>query len=829
MTRSSSSPVRALRSRLARLRHRIRALFAVQGLARWLTAAVVALFLFFLADWLLDLPIGVRRFIRLGLLDRPEGLATASWIVLLLAAALLTFSSTRRGLGAAPVFAFAFAGIGGVLGWLALRLFRPVGVSLPDEELALSVEQKYRRLNDRLAAALDFEKELEHPSRGESAAMMRVVLDEAAEQAEGLTFARAISTRRTLTWAGGALGAIVAAGLVAALWPATVGLWARRSLLLEERTWPKATALVAVDLLDDSTLQERDPGQPYLVALGRPLVVRARAEGRVPDEVLLVDRVEGARVLPRRMNPAPDTPGLFLIEIRDVRRPFEFVLQGGDDTDQEPLYRVAVTVPPRVLAMSARLTYPAYLAREDEVVQGGNLSVPEGTRVEVSFEADVEIAEARVVLLDEVIEADAQGGDRHGFTFTFDATKTARYRILLSTPAGRASDPAANAYEVRVAPDREPRLQWLHPRMPVETTPDGRVPLLALAADDHAISRLDLEVRLADRSVRTWKLVPFASTPAPGDGDGSRGDDAALPATDGPYNREVVRLYVPLDVATLTAAGGAAPLAPARLAARVIAVDSKGQKQEGTWVPIDVYGSVDLQRMLADRRASVRAELAAVLAEQKSRRSQLAELVGSPLGDAERDLLKSIQFNQAKIAQDTDEAVQSLLEIFNAWVYDRLGAENPNERILSILDRHHRLTYGAAVETGGEAPDASDHPGDPVFPFAVYDEVVQAWRDRTIFDTGLLGRMLVVLAEATDAAARRAPAAHRTAGLVAAGEEPVEQLLEAQDALIASLDRVLDAMRSWQSLNQVILHLRAILEEQEALNERLERSGQKND
>lgn len=143
MTRPDS-PVRALRSRLGRLRSRIRALFAVQGLARWLTAAVVALFLFFLADWLLDLPIGVRRFVRLGLLDRPEGLVTASWIVLLLAAAVLTFVSTRRNLGAAPVFAFAFAGITGVLGWLALRLFRPVGVALPDEELALSVEQQYR-------------------------------------------------------------------------------------------------------------------------------------------------------------------------------------------------------------------------------------------------------------------------------------------------------------------------------------------------------------------------------------------------------------------------------------------------------------------------------------------------------------------------------------------------------------------------------------------------------------------------------------------------------------------------------------------------------------
>jgi hypothetical protein len=204
-------------------------------------------------------------------------------------------------------------------------------------------------------------------------------------------------------------------------------------------------------------------------------------------------------------------------------------------------------------------------------------------------------------------------------------------------------------------------------------------------------------------------------------------------------------------------------------------------------------------------------------------------LLGSEIGDAERDLLKSIQFNQAKIAQDTDKAVQGLLEIFNAWVYDRLGAEIPNERILAILDRHHRLTYGTAATTEGDEADATARAGDPVFPYAVYDEIVQAWRDREIFDTGLLDRMLVVLGEATDAAARVAPAAHRTAIRVAEGEAELERLLEAQDAVIATLDRVLDAMRSWQSLTQVILHLRAILEEQEALNERLESAGDKND
>ena len=62
-----------------------------------------------------------------------------------------------------------------------------------------------------------------------------------------------------------------------------------------------------------------------------------------------------------------------------------------------------------------------------------------------------------------------------------------------------------------------------------------------------------------------------------------------------------------------------------------------------------------------------------------------------------------------------------------------------------------------------------------MFPYAVYDEIVQAWRDRQIFDTGLLDRMLVVLAEATDAAARVAPEAHRVAIRVAEGDATLQE------------------------------------------------------
>jgi hypothetical protein len=82
--------------------------------------------------------------------------------------------------------------------------------------------------------------------------------------------------------------------------------------------------------------------------------------------------------------------------------------------------------------------------------------------------------------------------------------------------------------------------------------------------------------------------------------------------------------------------------------------------------------------------------------------------------------------------------------------------------------------------------------------------------------------MLGVVAHGVEAAARLAPAAHGAAAAAAAGgEAEMRAALAAEDALVSSLEQVLEAMRGWQNLNDVVTLLRRIVEEQESLNERL--------
>ncbi len=825
MTTDASPDVRRILSRLGGLRTRIRGIFATIGVSRWVVAAVSLLALFFLADWLLDLPLGVRRFVRFGLLQPPSDMPFYVLIPLLAASLVLVMALTRRNHGAAPIFAFIVAGIAGVLAWFAVRLFFPMRVRLPDQELALSVESKFRHLKDRLAAALDFEKELRNPTRGESVTMMRAVIDEAADEARNIRFSKAVSGARAARWAGGATLAVALAAVLTASFSDTVGLWAQRSLLLRDVSWPRATTMVAVNVLADGRYEDHDPAKPYFVAIGRTFKVYARAEGEVPDEALVFDLVEGQDPLARRMLTVTGSEGLFEYEFRDVRRPFRFFVRGGDDTDSRPVYDVQITIPPRVLDIQSTITFPEYLQRKPETVADGSVTVPEGSRVAVSFAADVEVETAEAVFGEEALEVTRQGsGTDARFGFSYEAKQSGPIRIVMRTPDGKLNDPSADTYEVRVKLDQTPRIDWIYPRISVEVTPTGRVPLLARATDDHGVTRLALDLRVGGEEPTRFELRPYEEDPAEEAGP-------PLAANDGAYGRRQILSYLPVEIARLRDTEGAALVAPAAAAFRIVAFDSRGQSRESEWARIDVSEPAGLERGLASQRSNVRLSLEAVLRDQKGRRDEVQSLLTGPLGNAELDLLKTVRFGQSKIAQDADRTVQELFGIFNAFVFDRLGSANPNAKILGYIDRHHRATYGLPEKApDGAAPrrGVREWKGDPVFPYSLYRAIVTGWQNKEIYDRGLLDKMCAVLDHAERIGARLAPAAHAAATDAVSGDRAaVQALLKAQDENVLALQAMHEAMRGWQSLSDVTLWLRGIIDAQEALLLQIEKDDDK--
>ena len=908
-SRKVSSPeVRKVRGRLGLLRARIRGILATVATCRWVVAAVLALALFFVADWFLDLPMHVRRFLRSGLLTQPPSWSVIGWLIALAMAIALAVIFTKARKRTAPFLAFFAGGLVGLLVWFAYQQFAPIGTRLRDEELALGVEAHHAGLRHRLASALDFDNTVRNSPvaspRGESRELMEAMIDETTAEAKGVKFARAASSAPATRWVTLA-GLALAGALIATLALPATKLWARRSLLLEDVDWPRDTTMRAVDVevleedasaralaKDDPSSEEgdkasasdgdsgaaantritpHDPKVPFAVTVGRPLTVYALAEGDVPDEAYLLDYVDGQQPLSRRMYQVPGRDNLFAFEFRDVRRPFTFILRGGDDDDDRPVYSVEISIPPRIQSIQTSITYPAYLSLEPTSHDRGSVSVPQGAKINVTFVPDVPLASAHALVGGKRVDVTpvrVPTGESEvaGYRFTSTAESSFRYSLVLITPEGKRNESTADSYEVRVKEDRAPRLDWIFPRGLGERTAKGRIPLLVRASDDYGIGKLALELRAGGQAVRRFEL---GTDETERDESGSSDDEQtrriqAAAKLDGRVGRGQVLAYVPIDVPSLRDDEGLPISSPSRVSFRFVATDTKGQVREGEWNAVDVSGAGDIERGLSSGRASVRSQLAALQREQNARRDDVIALLaefhedGAPQSSEDNsdraESLRSIRFRQGRIAQDAQRATRALIRIFNDFIYNRLGASNPNERILGYLNRYHSETFGvsAAVRdpslrnserSAGRTSDVNAN-GDPVFPYRLYDEILDAWRGKVIYDKGLIERMLYVMQDAIHIAARLAPKAHATAIDAAggsrsnkntngSGEPPqvdklegerkrINDLLNAQESMLASLDRLLKAMSGWQSLSDLTLALRGIVEEQESLRDRME-------
>ena len=105
-----------------------------------------------------------------------------------------------------------------------------------------------------------------------------------------------------------------------------------------------------------------------------------------------------------------------------------------------------------------------------------------------------------------------------------------------------------------------------------------------------------------------------------------------------------------------------------------------------------------------------------------------------------------------------------------------------------------------------------------MFPYALYEQIVKAWKDKIIYDRGLIDRMLAVMEDAVAVAAQLAPDTYSAVARALSGkDEDLRAAADAQKQLLAAMDSLLKKMDSWQSLSDVTLRVRRLIEEQRAM------------
>jgi len=405
------------------------------------------------------------------------------------------------------------AGVG--LGWIVFRLVLCRAFArLTNRHMAMLLERRFPQFDEGLLTAVEL-IETDRPRDDSSVHGRRMLAQTCRRSAASIGDVRLGEVFNPVPLRRSALAALLLGASVGAfgwLAPGALGIWAERSLLLEDRLWPRRTRL-AVDGFEDGVAK---------VARGDDLEVIARADLSkpwVPKVVEVRYRTEGGARLRGTMSregtvdPARDRHQEYAYTFRGVLAPIRFDVVGGDDAVRD--LRIDVVPSPSIVDMALECQYPDYMDRPPRTLPvAGVMPIPVGTRITLRAAANKDLV--KVEIDDgERIATIGRGDDDPARIETFDAAAT------------RADDaePRAGApfrtFALRLPPFREDRTLLLTlfdhdgiksrqpvrlalatvadvpPQLSVELrgigsamTPDARLPASGRIDDDHGIARV---------------------------------------------------------------------------------------------------------------------------------------------------------------------------------------------------------------------------------------------------------------------------------------------------------------------------------------------------
>jgi hypothetical protein len=458
-----SDRLRPVSDRLSGLRASLRRLYALDGAARVLLAALGFVALTFLADWSLDLP---------------------SWLRLLL-----------------------LAGGVGLLAWIVTRrVALPLSVGLSDDDLALLIERKHPELEDRLVSAIQLARAPEAPDR--SPELVAAVVEDAGKLASSLDFTGVLVARHVGKVAGWALAGFLVLGGLALAFPVYASTYAAR-LAGGSRKWPQQTHLKVLDFA----------GGRRVCARGEDLTIAVAYEGRRPRQCFLRYEFASGEEGTERMNPLAGDR--FQATFSRLSGPFTFTVEGNDDTTSE--HRVEVVNQPTIELSRLWFEYPAYMRKantpSDQPEPMGNIVAPIHTKVR--FEAvaseDLESAVLKTGLRGKEEAAPLQvtpvsDGHPRAFAGVFAVTEPlGEYSFELKAKNGLSNrDPIR--FALKGVEDRAPDIVVRDPLGDEFVTDVCARPLEIEVRDDHGIARVALEWRTvsqhADRQ-KDWTALDY--------------------------------------------------------------------------------------------------------------------------------------------------------------------------------------------------------------------------------------------------------------------------------------------------------------------------------
>jgi hypothetical protein len=389
---------------------------------------------------------------------------------------------------------------------------------IPDEQLALYVEEHRKEFQGALMTAAEF-------GRGRDLApgqarMIAAVLDAATRRAEGVNLKGIASLRRFRKYAVAAVILLAVYGGLCILFPQSVGHHASRVLApwrlmpedlpagggpgagVQEAAKPPITFTLSktnVRLprggqLDLEAMLSRAPAGPVVLHF-RPAA--EGAAGRWRDMPMKeIDKLNG-----------------FAAVLKDVNEDLEFQASTGEY--KSDACRVAVYSPLALEGIHVSTKYPEYLKLPDAEEIGGDVSAPVGSTVTVSLATNNPLVGGNLKWEGKAVQDVKVGEPKTAAVATFEVKDDASYTYALRDVDGQELAGTVPFY-VRALKDQPPMLEVKFPKMDVSAHPLGQVSVQVEAADDWGVADADLVYEIAAEGVPPPVRLPMKLAPLKG-------------------------------------------------------------------------------------------------------------------------------------------------------------------------------------------------------------------------------------------------------------------------------------------------------------------------
>lgn len=316
--------------------------------------------------------------------------------------------------------------------WVGRPLAQLLNLSkrLSYDEAARIVGHHFSDIRDKLLNALQLERQMRiHPENS----LLRAAIEQKERQLLVFDFRKAVSFKVNKKY------------LPYALPPLAVLLFL--VLAAPNMVWEPAYRLTRFN-------QEFVPPPPFEFIVKEPLqtsenqnfLLRVETRGSVVPEEMYVETDNGAfRML-------SESPGLFSYEFRSPRQDIPFRLRSGKYVSG--VFRLKVLKKAGLLKLEVKARYPGYLNLTSETFDQGDLTVPEGTRLD--FHLMLRHTHSVQVMVDGETVFPSLNPEKNSLSFSYVARRTLRYTIILNGIEGGGD---TLSYSLNVIPDQPPFLE----------------------------------------------------------------------------------------------------------------------------------------------------------------------------------------------------------------------------------------------------------------------------------------------------------------------------------------------------------------------------------